>query len=164
MGRERRERRTVAELVEWVKLTCMPTTPLLDESRWFTYGMAVRRFAMQTRRRSIRFKRRATVTVKRFASCAANYLMTRLGIRSSLSAIDNSAHKCMTVPSKSSLEFRGTPTTRMYPRTLAEAFPNSIERAEWFYPPERATTWKDVVIFMVGVMIWIGLAYYFAKD
>lgn len=164
MGRERRERRTLTAMVERVKLICTPTTPLLSESRWFIYGVMVGRFAKRTSRLTIRFKRRGTVMVKGYAAVVSGYLLTRLGMRSSLSAIDNSARKSMTVPSKSSLEFRGTPTTRMYPRTIEEAFPNSMERAQWFYPPERTTTWKDVAVFVVGAVLWIGLAYYFAKD
>ena len=164
MGRERRERRTLTAMVEHVKLICMPTTPLLAESRWFIYGVMVGRFAKRMRRLTIRFKRRGTVWAKRYAGGASEYLLMRLGMRSSLSAIDNSDRKSMTVPSKSSLEFRGTPTTRMFPRTIEEAFPNSMERAEWFYPPERTTTWKDVAFMWVGVVFWIVLAYYFARN
>lgn len=70
----------------------------------------------------------------------------------------------MTVPSKGKGEFRGTPTTRVYPRTLAEAFPNSKERAEWFFPPERNHTASNVIMFCVGVAVWVGLAYMFAKN
>ena len=164
MGRERRERGFHSTMARWVQLICMPTTPLLAESRWFTYGVIVGRFARRMRRLTIRFKRRATVMAKGYAVVASEYLMTRLGMRSSLSAIDTSTTKCMTVPSKSSLEFRGTPTTRMFPRTIEEAFPNSLERAEWFFPPERTTTWKNVALMWVGVVLWIGLAYYFARD
>ena len=164
MGRERSERRTLTAMVERVKLICTPTTPLLAESRWFIYGVMVGRFAKRMRRLTIRFKRRGTVMVKGYAAVASGYLLTRLGMRSSLSALDNSDRKSMTVPSKSSLEFRGTPTTRMYPRTIEEAFPNSIERAEWFYPPEKVTTWKDVAVMTVAVVLWVVLAYYFARN
>lgn len=164
MGRERSERRTLTAMVDHVKLICMPTTPLLAESRWFIYGVMVGRFAKRMRRLTIRFKRRGTVWAKRYAGGASEYLLMRLGMRSSLSAIGNSDRKSMTVPLKSLQEFRGTPTTRMFPRTIEEAFPNSMERAQWFYPPERVTTWKDVAVFVVGAVLWIGLAYYFAKD
>jgi hypothetical protein len=95
---------------------------------------------------------------------AANYLMLRLGMRSSLNAIDNSKTKSMTVPLKSYAEFCGTPTTRVYPRSIEEAFPNSIERAQWFYPPEKTTGWKDVAVFVIGAVLWIGLAYFLSKD
>lgn len=164
MGRERRERRTLTAMAERIKLICTPTTPLLAESRWFIYGVMVGRFAKRMRRLTIRSKRRGTVWAKRFAAVVSEYFLTRLGMRSSLSAIDNSDRKSMTVPSKSSLEFRGTPTTRMYPRTIEEAFPNSIERAEWFYPPEKVTTWKDVAVMTVAVVLWVVLAYYFARN
>ena len=163
MGRERREcgyGSTVAESA----VICTPTTQQLNASHWYTYGVMVGRFARRTRRQAIRFKRRATVMANAYAGRAALYLMIRLGMRSSLSAIDNSKTKSMTVPSKSLPEFRGTPTTRTFPRTIEEAFPNSLERANWWYPPERTTTWKDVAVFVVGAVLWIGLAYYFAKD
>ncbi len=164
MGRERRECGTDSTMDASAIVICTPTTPLLSASRWYTYGVMTRRFVLRVRRQAIRFKRRGIVWASVYAGVAANYLMTRLGMRSSLSAIDNSKTKSMTVPSKSYAEFRGTPTTRMYPRTIEEAFPNSLERAEWFYPPERTTTWKDVAVFVVGAVLWIGLAYYFAKD
>lgn len=56
------------------------------------------------------------------------------------------------------------PTTRSYPRTMDEAFPNSAERAEWFYPPRKEWTWGEIVMLIVGAVVWIVLAYYFAKD
>ncbi len=52
------------------------------------------------------------------------------------------------------------PTTRSYPRTLADAFPNSIERAEWFYPPDKRWSGWDYVIGGTGAFLWIQLAYY----
>ena len=55
------------------------------------------------------------------------------------------------------------PTTRRYPRTIEEAFPDSIERAEWFYPPERHWTFWDYALTATGVFIWIQLAYYLAS-
>lgn len=53
----------------------------------------------------------------------------------------------------------GWPTTRCYPRTLKEAFPNDIENAQWWFPPEQR--WQDKVFFVVGVIIWVGLAVYY---
>ena len=55
------------------------------------------------------------------------------------------------------------PTTRRYPRTLEEAFPDSVERTEWFYPPERRWNVWDAVIGGAGVFLWIQLAYYLSS-
>lgn len=52
------------------------------------------------------------------------------------------------------------PTTRCYPRSLADAFPDSIERAEWFYPPDKQWSGWDYVLCGVGAFLWIQLAYY----
>ena len=56
------------------------------------------------------------------------------------------------------------PTTRCYPRTLQEAFPNSIDQAGWFYPPEENNGWRNVLRGYVALVMWIGLAYYFSKN
>lgn len=56
------------------------------------------------------------------------------------------------------------PTTRCYPRTMDEAFPNDVERAEWFYPPEREVTVVSVVLGGTGLCMWLGFAYLFAKN
>ena len=57
------------------------------------------------------------------------------------------------------------PTTRCYPRTLVEAFPDTVERAQWLYPPEpRKRTPVELMMITVGLLGWIGLAYYFAKN
>jgi len=56
------------------------------------------------------------------------------------------------------------PTTRCYPRTLMEAFPDSVERAEWWFPPERNEGWRNVLMGYMALVLWIGLAYYFAKN
>lgn len=53
----------------------------------------------------------------------------------------------------------GWPTTRCYPRTLNEAFPNDIENARWWYPPEQR--WQDKVFFAIAIVIWAGLAVYY---
>ena len=60
--------------------------------------------------------------------------------------------------------YEGWPTTRCYPRSLAEAFPNSLDRAEWWYPPERNTGWRNVLMWTVALVLWVCLAYYFSKD
>ena len=53
----------------------------------------------------------------------------------------------------------GWPTTRCYPRTMAEAFPDDAENAQWWYPPEQR--WQDKVLFAIGVFGWVALAIYF---
>ena len=62
-------------------------------------------------------------------------------------------------------KYEGHPTTRCYPRSMDEAFPNSVERAEWFYPPEPYKP-SVVELLMVGfgVSTFIGLAYLFARN
>jgi hypothetical protein len=59
-------------------------------------------------------------------------------------------------------DYEGWPTTRCYPRTLAEAFPDDVENAEWFYPPEQR--WQDKIFLVVNVCLWVALAFYFVKD
>ena len=61
--------------------------------------------------------------------------------------------------------YEGWPTTRCYPRSLAEAFPNSLDRAEWFYPPEKEPpSVVGMLLWSAGVSMWIGLAYLFANN
>lgn len=62
-------------------------------------------------------------------------------------------------------DYQGCPTTRAYPRTLAEAFPNTVDRAEWFYPPEkRPLTVLEWGMLTFAISMWIGLAYFFANN
>jgi hypothetical protein len=56
------------------------------------------------------------------------------------------------------------PTTRCYPRTMNEAFPDDVGNAEWFFPPERNTTTASIIVGGTGLSIWLGLAYLFAKN
>lgn len=79
----------------------------------------------------------------------------------------------MTVLKEGYVEIRGSeqtledlnPTTRRYPRTLEEAFPNTVERAEWFYPPEaRRLTVVELLLWAIAVTMWVGLAYLFSLD
>ena len=65
--------------------------------------------------------------------------------------------------SKKSEQFIGWPTTRCYPRTMLEAFPNSVDAAQWWHPPERHIGILEIALWGVGVCFWIGLAYYFAN-
>ena len=72
----------------------------------------------------------------------------------------------MTVLREGYVEIRGSeqtledlnPTTRRYPRTLEEAFPNTVERAEWFYEPEaRKLTPVEWFLWLSAVLMWAGL-------
>jgi hypothetical protein len=56
----------------------------------------------------------------------------------------------------------GWPTTRTYPRTLLEAFPDDIQNAQWWYPPEQR--WQDKVFFYLMITLWVCIAFYLAKD
>ncbi len=56
------------------------------------------------------------------------------------------------------------PTTRCYPRTMNDAFPDDVTNAEWFYPPERNTTFMSLLVGGTGFLMWLGLAYLFAKN
>ena len=56
------------------------------------------------------------------------------------------------------------PTTRRFPRTLGEAFPWDAENTQWFYPPEDVYTLWDKCMVVLGGTIWVGLAYYFARN
>jgi hypothetical protein len=56
------------------------------------------------------------------------------------------------------------PTTRCYPRTMGEAFPDDVGNAEWFYPPERNTSFMSLLVGGTGLLLWLGLAYLFARN
>jgi len=56
-------------------------------------------------------------------------------------------------------DYEGCPTTRCYPRTLLDAFPDDAVNSEWFYPPE--TTWQDRVVFWAGIFMWVAIGFYF---
>ena len=58
-------------------------------------------------------------------------------------------------------KFEGWPTTRCYPRTLEEAFPNDPAHAQWFYPPEREKGKLELTMLSVGFWVWLGLAYWY---
>lgn len=55
------------------------------------------------------------------------------------------------------------PTTRCYPRTLREAFPKD-DVATWFYPPERRWEMRDVLLALIGVVLWVWIVYYFVNN
>ena len=60
--------------------------------------------------------------------------------------------------------YEGWPTTRCYPHTIEEAFPNDPQNAEWFYPPEKKRGWANAVMMIAGLMMWVGIAYLIAKN
>jgi hypothetical protein len=60
-------------------------------------------------------------------------------------------------------KFEGWPTTRCYPRTLAEAFPKDPENYQWFHPPVREQGKLEIVLLSVGFWVWLGLAYWWAN-
>ena len=57
----------------------------------------------------------------------------------------------------------GWPTTRCYPRTLAEAFPNDPANYEWFYPPEKNDSHANTAVLGVALWLWVGLAYWWVN-
>jgi hypothetical protein len=77
----------------------------------------------------------------------------------------------MTVPSNERIQMRGTteilddlnPTTRCYPRTLNDAFPDAPESTEWFFADEEEVTALGYAYYILGVAMWVGLAYYFTR-
>lgn len=58
----------------------------------------------------------------------------------------------------------GWPTTRCYPRTMEDAFKHLGCDPEWFYPPEKQYTWGGAILWVAGFMMWVALAYWFAKN
>jgi hypothetical protein len=52
-------------------------------------------------------------------------------------------------------EFKGTPTTRMYPRSLDEAFPNDPARFQWFYPPEKNLSPANIIMGISALALWV---------
>lgn len=55
------------------------------------------------------------------------------------------------------------PTTRCYPRRLEDAFRDPIEQAQWFYPPERNTLLRDILLGAIGIVLWVGTGYLLMK-
>lgn len=51
------------------------------------------------------------------------------------------------------------PTTRCYPRRLEDAFPDKVANAEWFYPPERSTHARDIILGALGCALWVATLY-----
>jgi hypothetical protein len=57
------------------------------------------------------------------------------------------------------------PTTRVFPRTLGQAFKDDPENIQWFFPPPKHR-WGMLEAFMVyvGLVLWICLIYYFVRN
>lgn len=57
------------------------------------------------------------------------------------------------------MTFKGTPTTRCYPRSLAEAFPKDIENFQWFFPPERNYSLSNIAMGMAALCLWVWIGF-----
>ena len=57
-------------------------------------------------------------------------------------------------------EYEGWPTTRRYPRTLAEAFPQDSMGSWCELPPPRRKS--NAVLFWSAVVLWVGVIYLIA--
>lgn len=53
----------------------------------------------------------------------------------------------------------GWPTTRTYPRTLEEAFPKDPQNSEWFFPPEKNQSPRNIALGMVALFLWVCICY-----
>ena len=58
--------------------------------------------------------------------------------------------------------YKGWPTTRCYPRTLAEAFPKDPENYVWFHKPTRERGKLELTMLGLAFWIWLGLAYWWS--
>ena len=47
------------------------------------------------------------------------------------------------------------PTTRMFPRTMRDAFEDPVETAQWFFPPEKNETVSNIVMGTAGLLLWV---------
>lgn len=56
------------------------------------------------------------------------------------------------------------PTTRMFPRTLKDAFKDDAENAQWWFPHERFVSFWDILLGGLGVLMWLMLAIYFLRS
>lgn len=51
------------------------------------------------------------------------------------------------------------PTTRMYPRTMRDAFNDPMETSQWFYPPEKNQTVANIAMGMGALCLWVIAAF-----
>lgn len=56
------------------------------------------------------------------------------------------------------------PTFKRFPRTLAEAFPEDADAAQWFYPPERRYWGLNSLVRWAGVLGFLVLVIFLLKD
>ena len=54
----------------------------------------------------------------------------------------------------------GWPTTRRYPNTTKEAFPDDVENSQWWYPPEKNNSAANYIMLAVAIWLWLGLGYF----
>ena len=59
--------------------------------------------------------------------------------------------------------YQGWPTTRRYPRTIAEAFPKDPDNYVWFHKPEKKRGALEYAMLSVAFWLWIGLAYWWSN-
>lgn len=50
-------------------------------------------------------------------------------------------------------------TTRRYPRTLKDAFPDDAEYGEWLSKSEARWDGWDFILAVVFAMLWVGIFY-----
>lgn len=50
------------------------------------------------------------------------------------------------------------PTVRMYPRTINEAFQDTVENAQWMEHYKAPATIKDVALYVIVVLVAAALA------
>ena len=50
-------------------------------------------------------------------------------------------------------------TTRRYPRTLKDAFPDDAEYGEWLYEPDARWDGWDFILAVVFALLWVGIFY-----
>lgn len=55
--------------------------------------------------------------------------------------------------------YEGWPTTRRYPRTLADAFKDDPDNSQWFYPPEKNISGENILMGMIALCLWVCIAY-----
>jgi hypothetical protein len=60
--------------------------------------------------------------------------------------------------------YEGWPTTRCYPRTIEEAYPNDPSRAEWFYKPERKRNALEYAMLSAAFWIFLGICYWWSNQ
>ena len=55
------------------------------------------------------------------------------------------------------------PTSRKFPRTMEEAFPDPAREAEWLEPPERGWDSTDVFVCVLALFFALLVLYFSVK-